>query len=195
MNLNLILAAPLLGFLLSGCGTMAIVDKSASPPGPDESILVFRVSPDKFKLIFFPGSIDQGSFRQDPFLSAVINGVATDGYLVARVKVGQTVGLMTTIDTKPASLFENPANNLCGGTLVPVFEVPKAKVAYVADIEISRTGREIALAYSFNLEQAAAHVRANYPNLSKDVHALPIQVIPTARCPPAVLLIPVPVSR
>ncbi len=195
MKLNQLLVTAYAALLLSGCGTMAIVDKSSGAPGADESVLVFRVNPDKYKLLFFPGKVDQGQFRQDPFLGAVINSVATDGYLVARVKAGQTVGLMIAVDTQPDNFFTNSAVNFCGGTLIPVIEVPRAKVVYVTDILIARAERGLSLTYTSQLESAAAHIQSNYPNLGKDIQALPMQVIPTVSCNPNLIMLPIPVRR
>ena len=76
--------------VLGGCGTAAILQKDSAAPGPDESVIILGVKPDDFRLHIFEGAYASGGVTVERYWSSpVINGVAKDGYLVAKAKAGQ----------------------------------------------------------------------------------------------------------
>src|SRR5687768_7023313 len=99
---------------LTGCGTTAALGPDASGPAADESVIVLGVQPANYRVMLFPGTISAGKFWQDTWSGAAINGVPKDGYIVAKAKAGQVLGLVSVQATKDGGHF-GPAFNACGG--------------------------------------------------------------------------------
>ena len=196
MRTHLILTFCALLSLLSGCGTSAILDRNARAPEEDESIVVFKVSPANYRVGFFPGTVENGSFSQSRLFGAAINGVPKDGYIVAKAKAGQALGLTSLLVYREDGASGATNFEACGGTRALVFEVPRSRVVYLTDIEYERTGNRVAVRYKQNLEGAIAHVRANYPGIGRDLQPLEFQILPTARgCSAGMVIIPIYVGR
>jgi hypothetical protein len=196
MRTHLILTFCALLSLLSGCGTSAILDRNARAPEEDESIVVFKVSPANYRLFFYPGTVENGSFRQSPLFNAEINGVPKDGYIVAKVKAGQTLALKAVLEIKEERAGGSTRFEACGGSRTLVFDVPRSRVAYLTDIEYERIGNRVAIRYRRDLEGAIAHVRANYPGIGRDLQPMEFQILPTAGgCGGGTVIIPIYVGR
>jgi hypothetical protein len=96
------------------------------------------------------------------------------------VKAGQTLGLTTIVETKEnnPSGFGGTLFKACGGARALVFEVPRSRVAYLTDIEYQRIGNSVSIQYQQDLEAARAHIRANYPEIRRDIQPLNFQILP-----------------
>lgn len=189
------IAPALLALALVGCGTTAVLEPGSTKTiEPDESLIVLGVNPG-YRVVVFPGEIVGGQFKQGGFSQAVINGAATDGYVVAKARAGQVLGL-TSVSAQGEGLFGR-AYTACGGARVPVFHVPKGQILYLADIRYEPSGgRSLNIRYEDRFEAAAAFVRKQYPQFQGTMQRTRVEALPMAGiCQPNIIYIPIYVGR
>lgn len=181
--------------LVAGCGTTAIIERNSPGLSSGESIIVIGVKPEGSRIQFFTGTITGNEFKEDSLLGgAVINGVPKDGYVVARAKAGQVIGLTQVVIHNGG--FSGRAFNACGGTRAPAFEVPGGQLIYLADIEYAPAGQRLSVTYASQLQAAAEHLHSNYPNLKGDLRQLVWEPLPTASpCVGTYTVIPIYIGR
>ncbi len=192
MTLGKLALLLLLSALLGGCGTAAVLQKDSAGPGPDESVIVIGVKPDTFRLHLREGTYASGGVTLDRVWgSAAINGVAKDGYLVARAKAGQVLVVSDIYANYESG--RGGSYGACAGNRALVFEVPKGQIAYVSDLEYEERDKKLWVRYVNRLAAAQEHVRANYPRLTQEVQALKAQTLPVhTKCPGGgVIFIPI----
>lgn len=194
MKLVRVLAIGALVFGLSACGTTAILERGASSgPTSEESVVVMGVN-QGYRVMVFPGEIVDGSFKQNPWLGAVINGVAADGYIVAKVQSGQVLGL-TSVTALEEGLW-GKGYNACGGARVPVFQVPKGKLLYLTHVRYEPSGGKLSVRYENRIDAAAAYVRNYYPQLKSELLQVPVEALRTAgTCSAGTVYIPIYIGR
>jgi len=171
----------LLCLFLTGCGGIGILKPDAAGPNENESVLVFGVQPADHGIMFFPGTVQDGKFKPAPstgFVDTVISDVPRGGYVVAHARAGQQLALMVV--NVPKAGAQGGQFHVCGGARALVVEVPKARVAYVADIDFTPQGSKLNLGFSTHLDAARDHVRKNFPNLRGDMEILAPKLLPTA---------------
>lgn len=166
---------------LSGCGTSAILERGAQNPAADESIVVIGVSSPDHRVMFFPGEITKGVFQQSLLGNAAINGVARDGYVVAKATAGQLLGLTRVTAPKGDRLFYGQAFAACGGQRTLVFEVPKAQVVYLTDIAYEPNADRLSVSIQNRLSKAQEHLRSNFPDIQTELKQHEFQVLGTTR--------------
>lgn len=179
---------------VAGCGTTAIIDRNAPGPAADESIIVFGLKPERTRVMFFPGTKTGNQFLQNEWLGAVINGIPQDGYVVAKVKAGQVLGL-THVIMNGDGITGQPYN-ACGGTRAPTFEVPGGQTLYMADIEYVPEGNRLSVRYNNMFQAAKEYLYANYPNIKGDLRPLVWEPLTTAApCKATPVVIPIYIGR
>lgn len=190
----------LIVFLIAGCSGIGTLQADATEPGEDESVLVFGVKPASHGIMFFPGSYEADKFRaaqSTGVIDAVISQVPRDGYVVARAKAGQVLALMVV--NAPKSGASGGQYHACGGSRALVVEVPKGRVAYVADIEFTAQGSKLDVRYSHRLDAAREHLRRKFPRLKSEAEFLDPQMMATANeCvtnTPGTITIPIYLGR
>jgi hypothetical protein len=187
-----LLAIAVVAALLVGCGTSAILPKNFSGPSPDESVIVLGVKPDGARLHIHEGSLAPGGVTVRRGIgTAVINGVAQDGYLIAKAKAGQLL-VVSQVFPRFGRSF-----NACAGTRSLAFEVPAGQVVYVSDLEFGERDNQLWVRYVDRFAEAKAHVRTNYPRLAQDLQLLASQRLAVdTPCPPGtVFLVPTPAKE
>lgn len=174
MTFGRLIVPILFAALLGGCGSAAILQKDSSGPGPDESVIVLGVKPDRFRLHLREGTYSADGVTVDRVWGrgAVINGAAQDGYLIAKAKAGQ---VLVVSDVFPEYGWSYGG---CSENISLVFEVPKGQIAYVTDVEYQERDRELLVQYVNRVAEARQHVRANYPRLRQEVQQLSAQILP-----------------
>jgi hypothetical protein len=177
--------------LLTACGTTVLTENDAPGPMQDEALVVIGVRSPGYRIMLFPGEVVQGKFRQNILSGAVLSGVAKDGYVVARLKSGQTVGLSRIAAPKGDRIlyeFFNP----CGEQKTLVFEVPKAQVVYLADVTDKKESTHLAVQYQAFLPAAQAYMRDNFRRVLQEVKQQEIQFLPTTQgCNSTPIVIPI----
>lgn len=177
MKLLNILGILTAAIMLWGCGTAGVLQPGAMPPALDESIVVIGVKSPGFKVQIFPVHVNGDEFRPDAFGNAVVNGSPTDGYLVAKVKGGQTLGVNRVIAPKGES-FVGDAFSPCKGNRGLIFEVPRGGlVVYITDVEYVRYSNRLEVRYSNELNRAKKYVKEKFPTLTTDINKLEIRLL------------------
>ena len=181
---------------LLGCGVAPVLDQSARDPGDDESIVVMKAGPADFKMMFFPGVVTDGQFRQGALGNARINAVPKDGYIVVRTKAGETLGLTSVLKTNHGISFLGWPFEACNGAKAIVFEVPKARVVYLTDIDYEQSANGVTFRYGQDINGAAAYLRRNFPEIKRELEPVPFRILPTANaCTGSTVLVPVYVGH
>ncbi|MCM5680505.1 hypothetical protein M8A51_13300 [Schlegelella sp. S2-27] len=179
---------------LTGCGTTAALDPDASGPAEDESVIVLGVQPANYRVMLFPGTVSAGKFTQDTWSGAAINGVPKDGYIVAKAKAGQVLGLVSVQATKDGGHF-GTAFNACGGRPALTFEVPKSKVLYLVDVEYVPHAVSLFVHYTHRFAAAEHHLRTRFPRIQGPMQQHAFQALPTTASCGGTVTIPVYIGR
>lgn len=197
MTTKKFLAPFLAAIALTGCGTTAVLEPGSSAgPGQDESIVVLGVNPD-YKVLFFKVDKQAGGFKTDQWSGgAIINGVARNGYVVARVRPGQVLALTSVVATH-GSAWSGNTFHACGGSRAAVVEVPRAgRVYYLADIEYAPTGTRLNVRYRNNMDAAAEYVRSVYPRIGGEMEQLDFEMLPSQdSCGGGTVTVPIYIGR
>ncbi len=164
--------------LLTACGTSAVLQAGAETPAADETVVVLGIKPAHYKVLFFPGSEEQGKFVKSSWSNAVINGIPTDGYLIAKVKSEQLIGLTMIADTR-AGAFAKPYAP-CNGSKALVLKVPQASVVYLGDIEYTPSGAQVGVQYRDDIAAATRYLRTHYPNVTGEVRRAETRAMPVS---------------
>jgi hypothetical protein len=183
--------------LASGCATTwgQLKGDAASPAG-DESIFIIGVAPPNHRLFIFSGNVVDGKFEVGSFSPAVVLASAKDGYVVAKVKGGEVLGIADVEVVQNESQSYGTHYFTCDSVETMVFEVPRGRVIYLADIRFQAQGTRLASRYEVRVDQAAAHMRSNFPNVKAPVEQHPYKMLPMPRkCTGPTLTIPIYVGK
>jgi hypothetical protein len=151
----------------------------ASGPAADEAVVVLGIKPEYFKVLFFPGDEKSGVFVQNPWRGAVINGLPTNGYIVAKVKADELIGLTMISNTNEGLLGK--AYSPCGGARGLVLRVPRAQLIYLGDIEYTAQGSQIGVHYGDDLSAAEQFLRTHFPDIKGDLLRAEARAMPVAK--------------
>lgn len=181
--------------LIGGCKGIAVVDRNAAAPVAGEAIIVVGVNSPDYRLLLVDGTFEGEKFEESGG-APVINAAAEGGYVVARAKAGQVLGLTAVIEKKSGSAFAT-SFFACGGKPALAFEVPSGQVVYLADVAFQRSGNALQVLYSERSDAAARYVKANFPSLGMNMQTAHARLAPTAtKClQPQTLTIPIYVPR
>lgn len=134
-------------------------------------------------IVLSPGTIEQNVFKQSYWSTPAYRGAPTDGYLVAELDAGDTIGLTTmqvlTDDAVSHNASLGEGDQAMGSTLFTLhegmktltFTVPNGKVIYVGDIHLnvsptSGSDRpQMRISSSYDMKAAGNYVDAHYPQL------------------------------
>jgi len=181
---------------LSGCGTSAILERGAQNPSAEESVIMIGLNSPDYRVMFFPGELSKGAFRQSLIEGAAINGVARDGYVVAKARAGQVLGLTTVTAPKGDRLFFGPSFSACGAQQTLVFEVPKAQVIYLTDIAYEARAERLSFSFQNRLSKAQEYLRSSFPDIRAELRQHEYQVVATTRsCQGNTTVIPIYIRR
>lgn len=196
MNVPKLLVGFALVALLSGCGTASVLRPDAShQTSNEESIVVFGLNPN-YTIHLVPGEKLPAGFKQSAMLGPVVNGGSTDGYLVAKVRPGQLVGLVSVIKNEEGNVFGAQAFTACGNRAL-VLEVPRGgKMYYVTDIEYTAIGTRLNVRYTSRMTGAAEYLQAKYPQLRGELEQLAFDFLPSlGGCSGGTVTIPIYIGR
>jgi hypothetical protein len=195
MKILKLLAGLLVAATLIGCGTTAVLQPGSSVvPSADESVIVIGLNP-LYTIHLNPGEKVDGGFKPSAIAGAVVNGKSTNGYIVARVRPGQVLGL-TSVFKENEGGFGTKAFTACGARAL-VFEVPRARsVYYLTDIEYAPVGNRLNVRYHRRLAAAEDYLRTIYPNLRGDMEQLEFEYLPAlGGCGGGTVTIPIYIGR
>ena len=180
--------------LLSACGTRGELDPATAAPSDSESVIVVGISPDYFRASFFPGSIEGGKFSGSTIRSVALYGSTVDGYLIGKVKAGETIGI-TQLWYQGSTVFSYATFSSCEKKTM-VLQIPKGKVLYAGSLDIRQVGQGINWDYEQDLERARRYVDEKYPSLKGRLELLEPQWLTSSRsCTPTAITIPIPSGR
>jgi hypothetical protein len=179
--------------LLCGCESLGRLESSAAPTA-DYTIFVIGLKPEAVKLMFSPGRIQNGAFRQDPMAIAAFNGKPENGYIVGRTKAGDPLALMMA-DWLPSgrTMSLHPSFWACGGKETLVFDTPKNTVLYLGELEYDHKSRHFT--YRSDIERAREYVDKHHPALKGRLAPHGFKLYRTAHgCLPVQTVRPEPVT-
>lgn len=176
------LLALLLALLLTACATANLepVLLDATPPGPEESIIVVGASNEQYKYNFLPVSVKDGMAYGVYFSPGIqLAGWPREGYIVGRVNGGQTLAMHAIVgpngkDGKIRTMV------FCTGSRKMVFEVPKGKVIYIGDIHVRTQPSGFGAAYGSDYAAARRHIDGNYFHLAGRLEPWTFETLPGA---------------
>jgi hypothetical protein len=182
---------------LTGCavGTGTVLKADSVTLSPDESVVVLGVKSPGFRVMLFPVSVENERFTVSPFDSAVVNGSPTHGYVVAKVKAGQMLGL-TRIVAPDADALLGGIFSPCGDNRGLIFEAPRAgRVVYLTDVEYARNGSRLEIRYSSEWDRAQSHMKQHFSSLAAPLEKHEFHLMNGARSCESALTIPVYITR
>ena len=147
---------------LSACVAPVTLDRSAPPPTNVEAVLVLGVTHPDYKMVLFPGVVKDGRFHQDKLRAAPVYAFATDGYVVAKVKPGETLAITQV------SYIQNHATEVgkhfvvCGESKTLVLRPRAGRISYFATMAYSMQGEELSVRYRDDLDDAKAFVESAF---------------------------------
>jgi len=163
---KLTLLSSLSFLLLSGCISKGVLEKNVKLESGDETVFVFGVQPDNFRISVFPGSVKDGEFKQNPFRTATVYSAASDGYVLGKANAGETLAITNIRFVSAKGNVLGSDFKPCEGTKALVFDVPPGKVIYITDVRYFFSQDDgLNYKYTANLEAAQQYIDSNYPNL------------------------------
>jgi len=172
---------------LSGCVTQL---KKTESVATDETVFVIGVQP-SLSLTLVQGKIQNGKF--DPINGA--GGYANDpeeGYMITKVKPGEVLGL-TQVHILRGTL--HPRYIACEDKKSMVFNVPKGKIIYLANIQYTENRSGVSLEYLDKYNEATEYVNREYPALRKRLVKWKYELLPVDDSCTETIYIPMPISR
>lgn len=180
MNILKLAAGLALVALLSGCGTKSVLRPDANQqPSSEESIVVFGLNP-HHTIHVVPGVKLPAGFERGAIDTPLVNGESTDGYLVAKLRPGQLMGLVTAFKTQgnEGNFLGTRAFTDCGNWVL-VLEVPRAgRMYYVTDIEYTAVGLKLNARYGNRIGSAADYLNTKFPQLRGELEQLKFEFLP-----------------
>jgi hypothetical protein len=196
MSIQKVVSGCALIALLTGCGRSAVLHASDPAPTNNEAIVVMGVKPAGYEVRFYTGAEMDGRFAQDILRGPVISGMPTDGYLVARAKPGDLLGLTTIIAEGGNPLGSYKNYHACGEYKAAVVKVPDAAVVYLGHFEYSLLGDRMDIRSSSDVQAARKYLQDQYPQIKSELREGDVKVMLTQRsCAPTLIPIYIPRSR
>lgn len=181
--------------LTTGCATPKRFDPN-EPLKSGQSIVLIGVKPERFNVRFFSGEKTALGFDNDTFSVAAISGYPRDGYVMAVVDGGKSIGFTDFFEKWSETAMPKPFS-ACGRRLVKVIDVPKDKVLYFGTVEFEGSwvsGIRSRVIDDFSAAQA--FLRVNHKELHGRLERTKIEELPILRnCPNNSTPIPIYIPR
>lgn len=168
-----------LAMLLSACVSLGRLDKNATLSSGQKSVFVLGVAPENFRLSIFPGSIDDGRFRQSPWRPAAIYGAAKNGYLVGEASAGETLAITLVQVVKDKDSIFGQHFVPCRNGKTMAFRIPRGRVIYLGDVQYEVAGGHLGMKYSQDIDAARKYIREYYPRLRGRLEPWKYRLLPT----------------
>jgi hypothetical protein len=159
--------------------------------------VVLGLQEPKLNLVWHPRTVREERFFVDDWSLPNIKGTAQDGYLAARVKARDTIGIVQMNMTSDGR-FVLQSYSVCADKKALVVEIPRSGVFYLVDMVSSKVDGKLQIAFRTDFTAAQQHVDPAYPGLRSKLETLPVRWLPTDRqCAAGVTTIPifVPIRR
>jgi hypothetical protein len=168
----------LLWLTLTACATKGLLEENVALPPIEESIYIIGVEPEEYEIMVFPGSIDDGKFKQNIFKGANVSSAAHDGFVVGKAKSGEVLSIGIIRILKNKQFVFNSTYSPCDGKLAMTFRVPGGKVIYLGHVRYSYAGANIRVQYYQDIEAARKYVDRTYPGLRGAVESWSYELLP-----------------
>lgn len=165
---------------LSACTSMGRLEKGTNTVASDESVFIMGLSPDNYRVSLFPGSVDDGAFKQSPWRNAAFYGAPEDGFIVGKVKAGDIIGLMYILIVKDEKAVRGDQFGACDGARTMVFEAPDTggKVIYLGEVHYELVDGRVMIKYGSDIEAARQYIDKFYPAFSGDLERWSYELLP-----------------
>lgn len=164
--LAMLVFVPAMVFLGGCAGMFGQLDSGyrVSPTG--DTVFVMGVEPANYKLVLWPGDVDQELFViEDMWKNAAHFDAPRNGYLVGNAHPNDEVGMKEAMLMSEDGKKVTMSYRFCQGRKTRVFATAPGKVVYLGDLRFAVKEGLITYEYSRDLKKAQAFVDANYPNL------------------------------
>ena len=152
--------------VLSACSEVRRLPENNINISANDSVFIFGLSPDDHRILVFPGSIDSGGWRQNPWSPATFMGAAKDGFVLSTASAGKTYAVSSIfVHREGGTALQGKMYAPCGDAQTIVFSVPAGKVIYLADLRYTQDGNRLRMDHSADLKKAQEYVDAHYPPL------------------------------
>jgi len=163
--------------------------------GPNDTVMVLGVEPSNVSLTLFQGRVKNGYFQGYATGTGYANNPQA-GYMITKVTPGDVLGL-TEASVKDRR-FSSRRVKLCNFDKSMVFEAPKGKIIYIADVSVTESESyegKYDFKYMDRFNQAKAYLDREYPALRDRLVKWPYWILPMAvSCDSPGLLITLPKS-
>jgi hypothetical protein len=179
---------------LTACTSTSRLEKGDTALSENESVVILGVSPPRYRVMIFPGSIKDhdGNFYKSVFKNAVFVGPPEDGFVVAKVSTGDTLALtdVTAVNDKNIATGRFEA---CGGIRTIVFNAPSrgGKVLYLGDVHYEMADKKLSVKYTSHLDAAKRYIKSNYPALGDRVEQWNYKIHPVGELCSQTVRIPI----
>jgi hypothetical protein len=165
----------LICLLLTGCASNTI--KPDDRPSETQSIFIIGVSPERYQITLFPGSMENGYFKRSNGLTATgAGGSPRNGYIVGKAATGELMGLTHVHRMYEGSTTFGKPFTMCSQTLA--FRMPANKVIYVGDLEFGEGwNASLTMRNKSDLWAAQRHLDEHYPQLKAKVEFQPAEQV------------------
>lgn len=163
--------------LMAGCTSLGKLEQDAKLQD-NKTIFVIGVAPENYRVSVFPGNVEDGAYKQNPWRPAAVFGAPDNGYLVGEADAGDTLAIayLRIVSGKDDLLGADYIP--CAGRETLVFGAPANKVIYLTDVRFSHTSDSINMAFNDNLDAARAYIDKAYPNLKGQLEKWAYKTLP-----------------
>ncbi|CAA0109291.1 Uncharacterised protein [BD1-7 clade bacterium] len=170
---------------------MGTVTPETSVDIAKESVFVVGVSPENYRVMFWPGSLSERGFWPSSMRNAVLYANPEGGYVVGKAKIGDIVALTMTRIVSDKSDIYGVDYGACEGSETIVFKVPARKVIYITDIAYKWSEDGLLTKYSDGYEKAKIYIDSKFPKLKNRLEKWEYSMQPTSRPCKTEIYIPV----
>ena len=170
-----------LSLLMSACTSLGRLSTDATLESNQESIFILGVAPENYRIFVFPGSIEDGRFRQNPFRPAAVYGAAENGFVVGKASAGDTVAITNVRVVKDKDSILGADFQPCRDAKTMTFSIPGGKELYLGHVEYEFVGEKLMIKYGQDVNSAKKYLDENYPKLRGRLESWEYQLLPTTK--------------
>lgn len=150
---------------LVGCTSLGRLERDHPPPDQSETVYVLGLSPENYRVFIFPGEIKEETYHQNLWVAASYYGGSVDGYIIAKAKAGDTLGI-TAISSHSTDNSLLGRNFLaCGDQKTITFTATPGGVIYLGDVIFSEAEDKLEYFLRNNFAAAKRNLESKHPRL------------------------------
>ncbi|MBI3675082.1 MAG: hypothetical protein HY243_00495 [Proteobacteria bacterium] len=155
----------------SVCGAAAeTAEPTAAVTSDKDAYIIIGIRPENAKVLIVRGTNEDGQFSVDGWAKPTFVDYPNDGYIVAKAKPGDYVGIDWVFWGHSKGSFWGTIFYNCKGSKTLVFTVPAGKVVYLTDVYFTPNGYGASVKFgASDIETVRAYLMTHYPSLADKV--------------------------